>query len=385
MVIYITSLERREARYIRRCQKREKKRNEYNKKYDDINVVTDINHIIKSGYLSRNGVNKKASVQKYMMNMMRNSIQSRNNIINGKDIRQGFIEFDLHERGKARHIRAMHVKERVIQRCVCDYSLIPILKRSLVYDNGASLKEKGIHFTLFRLRDMLRKYIRKHGTEGYILLIDFSKYFDNIDHAHVKTILNSVYSDSKLLDLVWKFVESFGDKSIGIGSQVSQMIAISYPNRIDHRVKEYHKIGLSARYMDDTYIISSSKKELETIFEDFKKMCDSLSIKVNESKSRIYPIKRFTFMKVRFRITSKGRVIMLPCKASFSRMRRKLRSFSKLVLSGTMTLNQVNCSYQSWYGFQNHFNSHMALRKMDKFYFDLFGVYPMHKKRSVAA
>lgn len=385
MVIYITSLERREARYIRRYQKREKKRNEYNKKYDDINVVTDINHIIKSGYLSRNGVNKKASVQKYMMNMMRNSIQSRNNIIDGKDIRQGFIEFDLYERGKARHIRAMHVKERVIQRCVCDYSLIPILKRSLVYDNGASLKGKGIHFTLFRLRDMLRKYIRKHGTEGYILLIDFSKYFDNIDHAHVKTILNSVYSDSKLLDLVWKFVESFGDKSIGIGSQVSQMIAISYPNRIDHRVREYHKIGLSARYMDDTYIISSSKEELETIFEDFKKMCDSLSIKINDSKSRIYPIKRFTFMKVRFRITSKGRVIMLPCKASFSRMRRKLRSFSKLVSSGIMTLNQVNCSYQSWYGFQNHFNSHGVLRKMDKFYFDLFGVYPMHKKRSVAA
>ena len=43
-------------------------------------------------------------------------------------------------------------------------------------------------------------------------------------------------------------------------------------------------------------------------------------------------------------------------------------------------MEQVNTSYQSWYGYQNHFNAHSALRKMDKYYFTLFGEYPKYKK-----
>ena len=94
----------------------------------------------KGARLSRKGVGKKASVQKYFINELYNETVSRNKILHGKDIREGFIEFDLRERGHDRHIRAMHFRERVIQRVICDFALIPVLTRSLVYDNGASLK-----------------------------------------------------------------------------------------------------------------------------------------------------------------------------------------------------------------------------------------------------
>ena len=48
------------------------------------------------------------------------------------------------DRHELRHIRSVHINERVVQRCLCDYSLVPVLSRSFVYDNGASIKIKDM-------------------------------------------------------------------------------------------------------------------------------------------------------------------------------------------------------------------------------------------------
>ena len=377
----MTSEERHAARRERRQQKRERKRQQYKSAYDDYGHVASVDSLIKAAYLSRRGVGKKASVQKYMMNLLMNSVQSHEKLMNGQDVRQGFIEFDIHERGKARHIKAMHVKERVIQRSLCDNALVSVLRRSLVYDNGASLKGKGIHFALFRLRDMLRKYVRKYGTEGYILLVDFSGYFDNIQHEPIKKMLIENFDDTRIRWLAWQFVKAFGEYSLGIGSQVSQIFAVAYPNRVDHRIREWHRIGLAARYMDDTYVISNDKSELERVLADCTEMWNALGIKLNHRKTQIIPIKRFSFMHVRFRITDTGKVLMLPNRKSFTRMRRKLRTFAKLFRSEQMTLSQINTCYQSWYGYQAHFDAHKALRSADAYYYSLFGVWPKHHKK----
>lgn len=376
----ITSAERHAARYERRVQKRQAKRLAYNAPYDNYETITDRNHLLQAAYMSRKGTGKKASVQRYMMNLMRNTSVSATKLEHYQDVRQGFIEFDLCERGKKRHIKAMHFNERVIQRCLCDYALVPVLKRPLVYDNGASMRGKGIHFALFRLRDMLRRYVRKYGTNGYILLVDFSGYFDNIQHAPIKELIQHSFNSDEIRWLVWQLVKAFGDKSLGIGSQVSQILAVAYANRVDHFIKEVYRIGMSARYMDDSYMICGDKNTLRKLLTDCKKMWADLGICINERKTQIVSIKHFTFMKVRFRITDTGKVLMLPCRASFTRMRRKLRKFAALIANGAMNMENVNTSYQSWYGYQNHFNAHSALRKMDKYYFTLFGEYPKHKR-----
>lgn len=380
-VIILTSEERHAARRMRRQQKREQKRQQYKALYDDYDRLASVSALMKAAYLSRRGVGKKASVQKYMMNLLMNSVQSHEKLMNGQDVRQGFIEFDIHERGKARHIKAMHVKERVIQRSLCDNALVPVLRRSLVYDNGASLKDKGIHFALFRLRDMLRQYARKYGQEGYVLLVDFCGYFDNIQHEPIKKMLIENFDDTRIRWLAWQFVKAFGDSSLGIGSQVSQIFAVSYPNRVDHRIREWHRTGMSARYMDDTYVISNNKTKLESVLADCAAMWRALGIKLNPRKTQIIPIKRFSFMHVRFRITKTGKVLMLPNRKSFTRMRRKLRTFAKLFRAGQMTLSQINTCYQSWYGYQVHFDAHKALRSVDACYYRLFGAWPKHHKK----
>lgn len=86
---------------------------------------------------------------------------------------QGIFAFDLMERGKLRHIRSVHIAERVVQRCLCDNALVPLFSAAFVYDNAASLKGKGIDFAMDRLTCHLQRYYRKHGTDGWALVFDF--------------------------------------------------------------------------------------------------------------------------------------------------------------------------------------------------------------------
>lgn len=378
----MTSLQRREGRYFRRRIQRELKRLEYKAQYDSIDAVTNLNKIRKGAKLSRNGVNKKASVQRYFINELHNEAESRRKILAGEDIREGFIEFDLSERGHKRHIRAMHFRERVIQRCICDNALVPVLSRPLVHDNGASLKGKGIHFAIYRVRDMLRRYYRVNGDfGGHVLQADFSKYFDNINHDEVWKILDRQFDCDELKGLAWMFVQAFGEIGIGIGSQVSQILAVSYPNRADHWLKEIARIGTSCRYMDDTLALHRDRKRLCDAYDGLLTLWNSMGIIVNKSKTRIAPMKRFTFLKVRYQCLPGGKVVMKPCRKSFIRMRRHLRAFKRFCDAGEMTLDQVLCAYQSWYGYQQHFDCHKALREMDKYLFRLFGIWVRHKKQ----
>lgn len=378
----MTSDERRAARRDRRAADREKKRDEYNARYDNYAAVIDANALIEAARQSKKGVSWKASVQRYMMNLLRGTWDLRKKLKSGVSVVMGFICFTLHDRGKTRGIRSVHFKERVVQRSLCDNALIPVLRRSLVYDNGASLAGKGIHFAIFRLSRQLRAYFRKHkSNDGWILLIDFSGYFDNIEHAPILETIKRCFKDRHLRWLIWQFVKSFGVRSLGIGSQVSQIFAVTYPSAIDHYAREVLGLGTSGRYMDDSYYIHKSKEYLEWCLEQMRPRFSALGITLNPKKTHIIPLKRFTFLKVRYFLTGTGKVVMKPCISSAARMRRKLKSFSKAQKAGKMSFEQIRASYDSWYGYQEHLDSHKALREMDKLFYRLFEVWPVHKKK----
>ena len=378
----MTSDERRIARRERRAAEREQKRLEYNARYDSYDSVIDANALIDAARKSKKGVSWKASVQRYMMNLMRGTWDLREKLKRGVSVVMGFICFTVRDRGKTRDIRSVHFKERVVQRSLCDNALIPVLRRSLVYDNGASLAGKGIHFAIFRLSRQLRAYFRKHGSnDGWILLIDFSGYFDNIEHAPILQTIKRCFKDRHLRWLIWGFIKSFGARSLGIGSQVSQIFAVAYPSAIDHYAREVLGLGTSGRYMDDSYYIHESREYLEWCLEQMRPRFDALGITLNPKKTHIIPLKRFTFLKIRYYLTDTGRVVMKPCAKSAPAMRRKLKSFAAAYKAGTMSFEHIRGSYDSWYGYQEHLDSHKTLREMDKLFYQLFGVYLVHKKK----
>jgi retron-type reverse transcriptase len=227
----VTSVKRKAARCQRRKAAREAKRNDRLIQYDDFNRIVNTDNLYASFNRSKLGVSWKESVQKYEANAMRNIAATRRKLIAGESVQSGFKEFTLNERGKIRHIKSVHISERIVQKCLCDYCLNPILTRPLIYDNVASIKGKGVHFALRRLIAHLSKFYKQNGNsnKGYALLVDFSRFFDNIDHAVLFDMLEQHITDRRVTALVHGFVSVFGPgKSLGLGSQVSQVAAIRH-------------------------------------------------------------------------------------------------------------------------------------------------------------
>ena len=363
----MTSKERHEARYQRRKQKREeKKAKTHPGKYDDIFSFVNL---FQAFYSCKKGVNWKKSVQSYHTNLPINTLTVYETLKNRKFKPLGFLEFDIHERGKKRHIRALTIKERCIQKALCNKYLIPLLSKKLIYDNGASLEGKGTDFSLRRIKCHLQRHFRKHGTDGYILQYDFSGYFDNIDHDILLKMLSKEIEDNDIMDLIEKSIRSFGEKGLGLGSQMSQIFAIFYPNIIDKYFKETMKVKGYGRYMDDGYMICKDKEEVQKCKEELYRLCEILNIKINEKKLKVTKLKNtFVFLKKRITLTETGKVYMKLGKESITRARRKLKKLFRLHREGRIKERDIYTSFRSWYGMSKKYDNYYA----SKNYMELF-------------
>lgn len=373
MRIAVTSEERREQRYQRRKAARAAKRAAKIGQYDDFEKVASLDSLYEAAKEATRGVSWKASVQRYNSLLLFNISATRSDLLAGKDIRRGFICFDICERGKLRHIKSVHFSERVVQKSFCTNVLYPTFTRCLIYDNGASQKGKGTHFALRRISTHLRRHFRKYGREGGILLIDFSDYFANAQHEALFEIYDQQFTDPRIISLGKSFISAFGDIGIGLGSETSQLNAVILPNKADHYAKEVLRIKGYGRFADDTYLIHPDIKYLEECLEKLREIYASLGIIVNEKKTRIVDLKHgFTFLKTRFFITETGRIIKKPCRKSITRERHKLKKQAKLVEAGVLTFDDVRCSYASWRGSMEHRDAYRTLQSMDRLFDRLF-------------
>lgn len=176
---------------------------------NDMESVYDANSLLDAFNKSKKGTAWKESVQRYEMNLLRNINQTQKEMKDGTYEQKDFYEFKLHERGKTRHIKSMHISDRVVQRSVCDNVLVPELSKYLTYDNGASMEGKGIHFARKRLSTHLHKFYRKHkSNEGYVLLIDFSKFFDNIVHDGLIKEMRKKIGDKETMSFIEKLMDA---------------------------------------------------------------------------------------------------------------------------------------------------------------------------------
>lgn len=372
--IIITSQERREGRYQRRKAKREAKKLAKMQKYDDYESVFTYDNLYHSYKMCVKDVGWKPSIQKYKARAPLEVYENYERLMNRTFTHDNFYEFNIVERGKKRHIRSVTVRERVVQRCLCDYSLVPAVTSSFIYDNGASMKDKGYTFAIKRMETHLHQYYRKYGNEGYILLYDFSKFFDRVSHSVIQAIIDKTYTDEELKWIVMHFVSAFGDIGLGLGSQISQVLALASANELDHFVKEKLRIKYYGRYMDDGYLIHHDKKYLAHCLEEIQLICDKLGIVLNRKKTKIAKLSRgFVFLKVRFYLTDSGKVVKKIYKRSIVKMRRKLKAFRRFVDDGIMTMEDVEMSMQSWTAYASNFDAYYAICNMKALYTELFG------------
>ena len=350
----------------------------------------------------RKGTDWKNGVQCYLYhNMGKIEIEKQEIIAGTYKFGEKASTFIIYERGKRREIKAVKIDDRVAQRTLCDYALVPMIYPSLIYDNPASVKDKGIQFARDRMKDMLRNYIVNYGTDGYALVFDFKNFFGSIRHDICKETLEKFFDDENIVKIVMDIVTSYerGDikkiknkserltklqkldnyKEVGItlGSQVSQILALVVPNIIDHHVKDNQKVKYYIRYMDDGIILSNDKKVLWEVLNEINELATALGLTLNMKKTNIFKIRNgFTFLKIKYKVTETGKIVRCLTRSSIVRMRRKLKKYRRLVDEGKMSLDDVYVSFRCWYGnAKKYANSYHARKSMLKLYNSLFDSY----------
>lgn len=256
--------------------------------------------------------------------------------------------------------------------------------------NRTLIKGRGISHQRERFEVHLQKYYRKYGNEGYILFGDFTKFYDNIIHELAKKELLRLFDNDEFIDWLLTLIfdsfkvdvsymsddeyssclydtfnkldyrkipknlltgEKWMAKSVNIGDQLSQVIGIYYPYRIDNYVKYVRSQKFYGRYMDDWYIMSPSKEELEDLLKNIRKIAFDYGIHVNEKKTRIVKISStYKFLQVKYTLTDSGKIIRRINPERVTAMRRKLKKMSVKVKTGETPEEYLENMFRSWMG-----------------------------------
>ena len=373
---------------------------------DELEEVSNANHLIDSFYSTRKATDWKGSVQRYEINLLSEVRKAQKKLRQEDYVLKPYREFTLNERGHTRRIKSLHISDRVVLHSFCENVLVPRVRPKLIYDNGASMKGKGISFARRRFCVHLNNFYKQYGNKGYVRIFDFSKFFDNIPHKPVleqfsgmlnpaeMDLLASIFRTFEVdvshltdeeyaccMDTVFnslkytdpKLCEKFMRKSVGIGNQVSQVTGVFYPHEMDNLAKIVCGIKPYGRYMDDFYVIAHTKAELDDITDKFMHKSRELQMFLNYKKIRTCPLdKEFVYLKTIYKMRENGRIIKRIPKDTISRERRKIRKFRALVDSGKLDTEHVHNCYKSWRGSYKNYDSRYEIFKMDTYFKSIF-------------
>ena len=376
----------------------------------DLETICNANALYSAFMKAKKDVHWKESVQRYEMDILSNIYKTQTAIRTGTYRTKPMVEFKLHERGRTRCIKSQHISDRVVQRSLNDNVLIPLVRPRIIYDNGASITDRGLDFARNRYRVHLQKAYREYNGTGFILFIDFSKFFDNIIHSNalqqfaslvtpdelkfIKVLFDDFKIDvsdlsdedySRCINTVFNALEytkpnpkivpkKYMYKSVGIGNQISQVTGVYYLHRLDNFCKIVASLKYYGRYMDDIYIMLDDKKELLMIYEEIKSICNDLGIFINEKKTHINKLTAWNcWLKINYKILPSTKVIQKVSSQTIRRCRKRLRKHKRMCDEGRFTAEQAASCYRSWRGTYSKYDSGYKIHRLDKLFEELFG------------
>lgn len=249
----------------------------------------------------------------------------------------------INDKGKERKLcKLPYFPDRIIQWAIL-LQIEFIFMEVFTSFTCASLKNRGIH----KASRLLDGYMKDQPGTQYCLKIDIKKFYDNIDHEILKSLLMKKIKDKQLMSLLCKIIDSIpGGVGVPIGSYLSQFLANYYLAYFDHWLKETVKIHYVIRYMDDVVILHSSKVFLHEVLSEIK---DYLKSELNldlKSNYQVFPsdIRGVDFVGYRHFYDFK-----LLRKTTAKNFKRKMLDLAK---ADTIT-DSGKCSIHSYAGWLN--------------------------------
>lgn len=399
----MTNQERIQARIARDKQRREAIKLVRAEQYGRIEKVITNQHLLHSLMRRMRGTHWKQSVQEYVSHAIVRNKRQKDAILVGEHPEPSkILLISICERGKLRCAHAVAIDSRVVQGTICDWCIAPLTHPGLIHDNPASMAGKGISWARKRIAKHIRKQFQKTGHDTYVMVFDLKGFFTSIRHELCRRIFQRVHMDESLISLTMHFIKMFQvfdarripqeterqaaldrlnrneEVGVSLGSQISQEVALSAPNRLDHEIKDVCSTNGYMRYMDDGNAMGT-KDAMKRLMEKAMRTCRELGFLMHESKTQIVKLSRgFQYLKIHYLVTDTGRVIKKMAKAGIVRMRRKLKRLRELVNLGKVTLDDVFFSVQSWMGnVKKYCNAYRSRKNILNLYHKLFHSYRM--------
>lgn len=193
---------------------------------------------------------------------------------------------------KERIIMASEYIDRIVHQWYVQHFIKPYFVPQFINTTYACIEGRGMHKASKDVQIAMKSAKRK-WTSYYILKMDVTKYFHNIDKRILWDILKRKIKDKKLLWLTREILLSTeGMLGLPLGNYTSQMFTNIYLNELDQYVKHKLKCKYYFRYMDDMVILLPNKEIANNVLNDITIFLkEKLGLTLN-SKIRIFKYKQ---------------------------------------------------------------------------------------------
>ncbi len=280
----------------------------------------------------------EANPEKYFMKIR--------NILKDKTFRNSEYKVFTREcNGKEREIfKLPYFSDRIIHHCIMNI-LEPIWMKTLISDTYSSLKNRGIHKGVKRIKRALKD---RENTK-YCLKMDVRKFYPSINHVILKQVIRRKIKDKDLLWLLDEIIDSA--KGVPIGNYLSQYFGNLYLSGLDHWLKEEKRCKYMFRYCDDICVLHSDKEHLSELRKDISEYLQAnLKLRL-KSNWQIFPVDKrgIDFLGYRFfhdyTLLRKGTTVRF--KRRIKQIKKKHNHLTPInILNGIM-------SYWGWMKYAN--------------------------------
>lgn len=337
------------------------------------NNIESFDNLYKGLKDSCRNVRWKSSVVSYELHGLRNTYNLRRDLVNGKYKIQPYQHFTIHE-PKRREITATRIRDRQFQHSMVDNYAYGQLTKSFIHDNCACLRGHGVDYCLRRMTRHLRRYYLECGNDGYALKCDIHHFFQSIPHSVAKAAIRKRISDDFTVERICEIIDSFdGDNGIGLGSQVSQLVALAVLDDLDHFIKEKLHIKYYIRYMDDFVLIHNDKDYLKYCRSEIEKQLNSIGLELNRKTGILKLSQGVKLLQWRFVLCNSGRILKRMDKKKISKQRRRIKKLYAKEIKGEVPQGTCNQSMQSYMANARRGDSFYVRKKVAAYYYEMSG------------
>lgn len=317
------------------------------------------------------GVGWKWSTQNFKLHIIENIVRLANDLASGQ-YKEGRTHPVHLTYPKKREALAITLRDRTVQRSVNDNRNYPAMTRSLIYANFACQKGKGTDAARNYWKAALRRaYIRYGRTNKFkIVVVDFKDYYGSMRHD----ITNAMFADkldpwtaaftARTLDKQYK-----GDTGYNPGSQMVQIAGISYPDKLDHHMKEVVRVAIYMHYMDDFQMPARNDDEALALLAEIRRESSKIGLRLHPAKTRIVDAKDgAVLLGFHYRVTETGKVLMFRDPKRVKEVKRRLRRLAHKIRRGEAPGDALDESYRCVRACMEKGNSAKLLQKVDDFY-----------------